>query len=177
MFSRFDGWKHHQENSGRPACTDATYSIRPMEEIIIDPLAALSSWREEGELDPDMLLRAQDAVVRLQGPLKERAERARAVAAKMQVQSDELELDELGTEIHRKSSSEVPVPREEEKPQEKLEEVEKEDPDVTTAEQEEENARLEAAMMKMVEDAQAEAEAEMMLESDEDIDVDGYDDE
>jgi len=179
LFPARDALRKHQDNAS-PACTDASVNvIEHREEASDDPTfttnGGSANGPEDGELDSAMLVRAQDAVVRLQAPLKARAERARSAAnAGRKVQ--EVELDELGTEVfHRtKAPKEKPHPVSSLPPTAPHAKV---DGDIPMTIETEESAKLEQTMLKLMEDAQAEAAAEAMLEgSHSDIDIDGADD-
>lgn len=194
LFSGRDALRRHQDNAS-PACTDATANvIEHREETSSNASGGGSAAHEDGELDPEMLARAQDTVVRLQEPLKERAERARAVAsASRGTEELMVELDELGTEVIRRTPvlavavpSPIPVPPEQPPSAQAPVAADSMAAAATGTEtvdhdtvilQQDENARLEQAMLKMMEDAQAEAEAEVMMDlSDIDVDIDDADD-
>jgi len=180
LFPARDALRKHQDNAS-PACTDASVNvIEHREEVSDDPTSAVNgrsvNGPEDGELDSAMLVRAQDAVVRLQAPLKARAERARSAAGR---KVQEIELDELGTEVFHRTkapkdkshfvSSNPPLP-----PTAPHANV---DGEVPVTLEKEECAKLEQTMLKLMEDAQAEAAAEAMLERNHsDIDIDGADD-
>jgi hypothetical protein len=182
LFPGRDALRKHQDNAG-PACTDANVNVIEHREEMSADSTTITNGRwpnepEDGELDPAMLVRAQDAVVRLQAPLKARAERARS-AANAGRKVEEIELDELGTEVFHRT----PVPKEAPAATSSTTSVPPTAPHVETdgeasvTLEKEESVRLEQAVLKLVEDAQAEAEAEIMLESGSDsaIDIDDGD--
>lgn len=178
LFPGRDALRKHQDTAG-PACTDANVNVTEhREETSADPGTITNGKSpnepEDGELDPAMLVRAQDAVVRLQVLLKARVERARS-AANAGRKVEEIELDELGAGIFHCT----PAPKEEpvaiSSTASAPPSLVKADHEDSVALEKEDSVRLESAMLKLVEDAQAEAEAEMMLESESDNDI-GIDD-
>jgi hypothetical protein len=120
LFPGRDALRSHQANAASPACIDASSNVIELQESTASPSVSnrLSSSspgpkQDEGELDPAMLIRAQVDVARLHGPLKERAERARAalgisqsegglrVGRGMGIGLDDVDVDEIDMQFPR----------------------------------------------------------------------------